>query len=212
MELIKTDIEGLIIIEPQVFGDPRGFFMETYHQRRYQESDIPSQFVQDNLSFSVAKTLRGLHYQARQPQAKLVQVLTGEVFDVAVDVRPGSPTFGQWEGVVLSEENRRQFYVPEGFAHGFCVLSETAHFMYKCSTFYAPEDEVGILWSDPAIGIDWPVTDPIISAKDRQFEPLAAIPQREAATSLIPVIIPRWKTFPPNWDDPDHRTDGAARA
>ncbi len=175
MKVIKTEIEGLIIVEPRVFEDPRGFFMETYHQSRYQECGIASQFVQDNLSFSVAKTLRGLHYQARQPQAKLVQVLTGEVFDVAVDVRPGSPTFGKWEGVVLSEQNKRQFFVPEGFAHGFCVLSETAHFMYKCSTFYAPEDEVGILWSDPEIGIDWPVTDPIISAKDRLFEPLAAI-------------------------------------
>lgn len=179
MKLIKTGIEGLAIIEPQVFEDPRGFFMETYHQNRYQENGIPVRFVQDNLSFSVARTLRGLHYQAQKPQAKLVQVLTGEVFDVAVDVRPGSPTFGQWEGVVLSEENRRQFYVPEGFAHGFCVLSETAHFMYKCSALYAPEDEVGILWSDPEIGIDWPVADPIVSAKDRLFEPLAAIPMEQ---------------------------------
>ena len=179
MKLINTAIEGLIVIEPQVFGDIRGFFMETYHQQRYQALGIPTQFVQDNLSFSVRKTLRGLHYQAKQPQAKLVQVLTGKVFDVAVDVRPGSPTFGEWEGVVLSDQNRRQFFIPAGFAHGFCVLSDTAHFMYKCSTFYAPDDEVGILWSDPQIGIEWPVTDPIVSDKDLQFGPLAAVPKEK---------------------------------
>jgi len=175
MERIKTDLEGLVIIEPNVFEDPRGFFMETYHQQRYQESGITSRFVQDNLSFSVQKTLRGLHYQAKQPQAKLVQVLTGEVFDVAVDLRPGSPTFGKWKGFILSETNKRQFFIPAGFAHGFCVLSGTAHFMYKCSTFYEPDDEVGVLWSDPEIGIDWPVTDPVISEKDRRFKPLAAL-------------------------------------
>lgn len=169
MNVLTTPLKGVLIIEPKIFGDSRGFFTETYHQKRYQASGIDSLFVQDNLSFSVKHTLRGLHYQICRPQAKLVQVLTGEVFDVAVDLRQGSATFGRWEGVHLSGENRRQLFVPEGFAHGFCVLSDTALFSYKCSDFYAPEDEGGVLWSDPAIGIPWPVSAPIISEKDRRY-------------------------------------------
>jgi dTDP-4-dehydrorhamnose 3,5-epimerase len=160
-------IPGPLIIEPDVFDDPRGFFMETYHQKRYEEAGIRHTFVQDNLSFSAKGVLRGLHFQKTRPQAKLVQALMGEVFDVAVDIRPGSETFGKWEGALLSEKNKRQFFVPEGFAHGFCVLSKTALFAYKCSNFYNPKDEGGILWSDPDIGILWPVERPIVSDKDR---------------------------------------------
>ncbi len=169
MKIIKTLLEGVFIIEPKVFRDSRGFFMETYNQNRYRESGIHRIFVQDNLSCSVKGTLRGLHFQVKHPQAKLVQVITGEIFDVAVDIRPDSPTFGKWAGVYLSDQNRRQLFIPEGFAHGFCVLSETAHFLYKCSDFYAPEDEGGIIWSDPEIGINWPVNNPIISDKDKEY-------------------------------------------
>ena len=168
MNIINTSIEDILIIEPRVFEDSRGFFMETYHQKRYLKSGINKIFVQDNLSFSIQGTLRGLHYQVKHPQAKLVQVIKGKIFDVAVDIRPGSSTFGKWTGAYLSDKNKRQFFIPEGFAHGFCVLSETALFLYKCSDFYAPEDECGIHWTDPDIGIDWPVKDPLISEKDRQ--------------------------------------------
>lgn len=175
MNLITTSIPGVLIIEPKVFRDSRGFFMETYHQKRYRESEINRDFVQDNLSFSVKGTLRGLHFQVKRPQAKLVQVIAGEIFDAAVDIRPGSRTFGKWIGVYLSDQNNRQVFIPEGFAHGFCVLSETAHFLYKCSEFYVPEDEGGILWSDPEIGIDWPVTDPIISEKDKKHPRLSEL-------------------------------------
>jgi len=166
---IKTSLKGLLILEPKVFKDQRGYFLETYHHLRYRDCGVDRLFVQDNLSFSTQHTLRGLHFQISEPQTKLVQVITGEIFDVAVDIRPASATFGQWAGIVLSEENKRQLLVPEGFAHGFCVLSQSAHVAYKCSVFYNPADEGGILWSDPAIGIDWPVKDPILSEKDRQF-------------------------------------------
>jgi dTDP-4-dehydrorhamnose 3,5-epimerase len=166
MNIIPTSLEGVVIVEPDVFTDNRGFFMETYHRKRYREAGISHEFVQDNLSFSVKGTLRGLHFQMTRPQAKLVQVISGEIFDVAVDVRPDSPAMGQWVGVHLSSQSRRQLFIPEGFAHGFCVLSETALFMYKCSDFYAKNDEGGILWSDPAIGIQWPVENPIVSDKD----------------------------------------------
>lgn len=176
MNIISTELEGVLIIEPRIFKDKRGFFLETYQQERYENSGIPCTFVQDNLSYSVKNTLRGLHFQIEHPQAKLVQAITGEIFDVAVDIRKGSPTFGRWIGVHLSEENRRQLFIPEGFAHGFCVLSETAHFLYKCSDFYAPGDEAGILWSDPKIGIEWPVSDPIISEKDVDLPHLAEFP------------------------------------
>ncbi|MHB1126541.1 MAG: dTDP-4-dehydrorhamnose 3,5-epimerase [Bacillota bacterium] len=167
MKIIETQLPGVVIIEPQVFGDTRGFFMETWNQERYAESGLPYRFVQDNLSYSARGVLRGLHFQNPQPQGKLVYVLQGEVFDVAVDIRLGSTTFGQWAGVVLSSENKRQFYVPEGFAHGFCVTSEAALFAYKCTDFYNPKTEVGILWNDPDIGIKWPVKDPVLSTKDQ---------------------------------------------
>jgi dTDP-4-dehydrorhamnose 3,5-epimerase len=175
MNIITTSIEGVLIIEPEVFEDSRGFFMETYHRDRYMTSGINRVFVQDNLSYSVHGTVRGLHYQIRNSQAKLVQVISGEIFDVAVDIRPDSPTFGKWTGFHLSGQNRRQLFIPEGFAHGFCVLSEIAYFLYKCSDFFAPDDEGGILWSDPDIGIDWPVEHPIISEKDKQYPCLAEI-------------------------------------
>ncbi len=168
MNIIKTSLEGVLIIEPNVFKDSRGFFMETYHEERYRQFGIDRIFVQDNLSYSVQGTLRGLHFQKKHPQAKLVQVITGEIFDVAVDIRQGSPTFGKWTGVSLSDQNQRQLFIPEGFAHGFCVMSETCHFSYKCSDFYAPDDEGGILWSDPDIGIEWLIKEPIISEKDKK--------------------------------------------
>jgi dTDP-4-dehydrorhamnose 3,5-epimerase len=176
MNVIPTGLDGVVIIEPDVFGDHRGFFMETYQGERYRNAGIRPGFVQDNLSFSVKNTLRGLHYQISRSQAKLVQVITGEIFDVVVDIRSGSSTFGQWLGVRLSEKNRHQLFIPAGFAHGFCVLSEAAHFMYKCSDYYLPEDEGGILWSDSTIGINWPISAPIISDKDACFAPLADIP------------------------------------
>lgn len=179
MNIITTSIEGILIIEPGVFPDKRGFFMETYNQKKYVQANIHTTFVQDNLSFSVRNTLRGLHFQIRHPQAKLVQVITGEIFDVAVDIRPGSETFGKWIGTRLSDQNRRQLFIPEGFAHGFCVLSETAHFLYKCSDFYVPDDEGGIAWSDPDIGIDWPVENPIISVKDSQYPMLSELNEEQ---------------------------------
>jgi dTDP-4-dehydrorhamnose 3,5-epimerase len=150
--------------------------METFHQKKYDELNIGSIFVQDNLSHSVRNTLRGLHYQHPHDQAKLIQVLSGRVFDVAVDIRQGSPTFGQWTGTHLDSEKKQQVYIPEGFAHGFCVLSERATVMYKCSDFYAPESEWGILWSDPFLGIDWPVSDPLLSGKDSKYPYLKDIP------------------------------------
>lgn len=185
MRVVKTALEGVLIIEPQIFEDPRGFFLETYHQSRYQASVCDLLFVQDNLSFSVKNTLRGLHFQRRHPQAKLVQALTGEIFDVTVDIRPDSATFGRWLGVQLSERNKRQLFVPEGFAHGFCVLSPTAHVAYKCSDYYRPDDEGGILWSDPAISIDWPVKTPLISEKDGRL-PLLANLRAEMVGSRMP--------------------------
>ncbi|MBC8199016.1 MAG: dTDP-4-dehydrorhamnose 3,5-epimerase [Desulfobacterales bacterium] len=169
MNIINTALEGVIIIKPEIFTDNRGFFMETYSRDRYKEAGIAGNFVQDNLSYSMKGTLRGLHFQTKRPQAKLVQVVTGEIFDVAVDIRPGSSTFGKWTGVYLSGKNKRQLFIPEGFAHGFCVISEAAHFLYKCSDFYFQHDEGGIIWSDPDIGIDWPIKDPIISEKDKQL-------------------------------------------
>ena len=150
----KTDIEGVFIIEPKVFDDNRGYFMETYNENEFKEAGLNYVFVQDNQSKSKAGVLRGLHFQKTHPQAKLVRVLEGEVFDVAVDLRKGSKTYGKWVGVILSEENKKQFMIPRGFAHGFVVLSETAIFAYKCDEFYHPEDESGIMWNDPEVGID----------------------------------------------------------
>jgi dTDP-4-dehydrorhamnose 3,5-epimerase len=166
VNVIETDLPGVLIIEPKVFGDDRGFFMETWNKERYAEAGIPTEFVQDNLSFSSRGVLRGLHFQDPNPQGKLVSVLQGEVYDVAVDIRRCSPTFGKWTGVRLSSENKRQLYVPEGFAHGFCVTSKTALFSYKCTDFYDPQAEKVLIWNDPGVGIEWPEIEPLISDKD----------------------------------------------
>jgi dTDP-4-dehydrorhamnose 3,5-epimerase len=162
----KTKLEGLLIVEPQVFGDDRGFFMETFNVRDAGKSGIPTTFAQDNHSRSGYGVLRGLHYQYPQWQGKLVRALIGEIYDVAVDIRPGSPTYGEWYGLTLSEENKLQLYVPPGFAHGFCVTSESADVAYKATTFYDPSSDASILWNDPDIGIEWPVQNPILSDKD----------------------------------------------
>jgi dTDP-4-dehydrorhamnose 3,5-epimerase len=172
----QTAIAGVMVFTPDVFPDPRGFFMETYHEKKYRDLGLSRTFVQDNHSHSCRGTLRGLHYQCRHPQAKLVTVMRGKVFDVAVDIRRGSPTFGQWVGQVLSEENRLQMFVPEGFAHGFCVMSEAADVLYKCTDFYSSSDDRGIVWSDPAIGIKWPIPQPLLSDKDSRHPLLANVP------------------------------------
>jgi dTDP-4-dehydrorhamnose 3,5-epimerase len=176
MKVTETSLPGVLIIEPRVFPDGRGFFFETYNRERYSRHGMNNEFVQDNLSYSIKDTLRGLHYQLPHSQAKLVQVLSGEVFDVAVDIRTGSPSFGQWVGVWLSSDNKQQLYIPKGFAHGFCVLSDMALFSYKCDDFYAPDCEEGILWSDPDLGIDWPVKTPLLSDKDRKYPALKDFP------------------------------------
>jgi dTDP-4-dehydrorhamnose 3,5-epimerase len=178
MRFLPTRLPEVILVEPDVFRDSRGYFLETYHQEKYARNGIPGPFVQDNQSLSVRGTLRGLHAQARHPQGKLVWVMEGEIFDVAVDIRPGSPTLGQWVGEILSGENLRQLWIPPGFAHGFCVLSETVRFYYKCTDFYHPEDEIGVIWNDPAIGIDWPIREPLLSPKDRDAPTLAELVQR----------------------------------
>ncbi len=173
MKITPTRLPEVLLIEPDVFGDARGFFMESWHRRRFAAAGLDVDFVQDNHSRSGAGVLRGLHYQLEQPQGKLVRVVAGAVFDVAVDIRRGSPSFGQWTGEILSEENFRMLYVPPGFAHGFCVLSERADFLYKCTDYYNPGDEYGIAWDDPAIGIDWPGGPYILSDKDRANRSLA---------------------------------------
>ena len=173
MEVIPTEIPDVLLIEPKIFGDSRGYFYETYHRDRYRDGRVRVDFVQDNLSYSQRNVLRGLHYQWPQPQAKLVQVLEGEVLDVAVDIRRGSPTFGKSVCQNLSSENKKQLFIPEGFAHGFLVISETALFMYKCSDFYNPSTEKGLYFSDPDLAIPWPVIDPILSQKDAAFPFLA---------------------------------------
>jgi len=176
VKVIETGLPGVLLVEPKVFGDARGFFLETWNRERYLAAGFPDvEFVQDNHSRSAGGVLRGLHFQLNRPQGKLVQVITGAVFDVAVDIRVGSPTFGRWVGHELSEENHRQLWIPPGFAHGFCVLSERADFVYKCTDFYDSADEGGIAWNDPAIGIAWPVADPQLSAKDRDNRMLADI-------------------------------------
>jgi dTDP-4-dehydrorhamnose 3,5-epimerase len=159
-------IPEILLIDPDVFRDDRGHFLESHHCRRYQGHGLPERFVQDNLSFSTQGVLRGLHYQLGVPQGKLVWVVQGEVFDVAVDIRKGSPTFGRWVGLTLTSDNFRQVYIPDGFAHGFCVTSETALFAYKCTDYYTPREERGIRWNDPLLGIDWPIPRPIVSKKD----------------------------------------------
>jgi dTDP-4-dehydrorhamnose 3,5-epimerase len=176
MRTRDTSIPGVLVLEPRVFGDPRGFFVETWQRERYAGLGLPREFVQDNLASSERGVLRGLHVQHPHPQGKLVQVISGEVFDVAVDIRRGSPWFGKWVGVRLSGGNRHQLWVPAGFAHGYCVLSEQAVFAYKCTDFYHPEAELTLLWNDPALGIDWPLAgEPVLSDKDRAGLPLGAV-------------------------------------
>lgn len=180
MNVIETAIPEVLLIEPDVFGDQRGFFLETWNRERYQAAGFPDvDFVQDNHSRSSKWVLRGLHFQLNHPQGKLVQVVTGSVFDVAVDVRVGSPTFGQWVGHKLTEENHRQLWVPPGFAHGFCVLSDMVDFTYKCTDYYYPDDEGGVAWNDPEIGIDWPLDAPTLSAKDQAYTVLSAISEEK---------------------------------
>lgn len=173
----EESIPGVRRIEPVRFEDDRGFFMELYHQGKYSDTGIDPVFVQDNYSRSRRLTLRGLHYQLEHPQDKLVYVITGEIFDVAVDIRQGSPTFGRWTGTLLSDQNTRQLFIPAGFAHGFCVMSDTADVIYKCTDFYTPGDEYGILWSDPDIHIKWPIRSPILSKKDANNPLLADVPK-----------------------------------
>jgi len=172
----QTALPEVRLLTPDVFRDRRGFFLETYSQRRYGALGIEKTFVQDNYSHSVRGTVRGLHYQRRRPQAKLIGVLWGTIYDVAVDLRRGSPTWGRWVGQVLSEENRCQLYIPEGFAHGFAVLSESADVLYKCTDYYDPADDLGVRWSDPRIGVSWPVAEPLLSDKDSGLPLLRDIP------------------------------------
>jgi dTDP-4-dehydrorhamnose 3,5-epimerase len=183
MKLTPTAIPDVVLIEPDVHRDPRGFFLESWHERRYAEGGIPGPFVQDNHSHSRRGALRGLHAQLRRPQGKLVRVVEGEVFDVAVDIRRGSPTFARWAGDRLSGENLRQLWIPPGFAHGFCVLSESVHFEYKCTDFYDASDEIAIAWNDPEIGIEWPLEDPTLSKKDAAAPRLSEVLDR----------LPAWK-------------------
>jgi dTDP-4-dehydrorhamnose 3,5-epimerase len=183
MNIKKLNIEDILLIEPDVYEDQRGFFMEVFHHNHYSQIMNHRNFVQDNLSFSKRHTLRGLHFQIKHPQAKFVQAISGEIFDVAVDIRKESPTFGRWIGEILSDQNRRQLFIPEGFAHGFCVLSETAHVLYKCTEIYYPEDDNGIVWSDPDIGIDWPIKDPILSEKDKHLPSLTSFQSKQRSNT-----------------------------
>ena len=176
MKVTTCDLHGLLIIEPDVFGDNRGYFMESWNRQRYREAGLEFDLVQDNFSLSRRGTLRGLHFQNPLAQGKLVSVLQGEVFDVGVDIRRRSPTFGRWFGMTLSAENKRQFFLPPGFAHGFLVLSEMALFHYKCTDYYSPKDEQGFRWDDPDVGIKWPVESPILSKRDAAAPCLKAIP------------------------------------
>jgi dTDP-4-dehydrorhamnose 3,5-epimerase len=178
VKVIRTGIDGVLVVEPEVYRDERGYFAETYHSRKLREHGISDDFVQDNQSRSVRGTLRGLHSQSRRPQSKLVRVLSGEIFDVAVDVRRSSPTFKQWVGVVLSADNFKQLYVPAGFLHGFCVLSPEAEVAYKCGNFYDPGGELGVIWNDPDLAIEWPIQAPLLSPKDRTWPRLADVMDR----------------------------------
>jgi dTDP-4-dehydrorhamnose 3,5-epimerase len=181
MKRIETDLKDVVLIEMDEFRDARGFFMESFHQEKFKSLGIDARFVQDNHSGSMRGTLRGLHFQLPHAQGKLVRAIAGAVYDAAVDIRVGSPTFGKFFGTILSSENRLQIYIPEGFAHGFCVLSDFAELQYKCTDFYAPECERGIAWNDPDLGIDWPIADPMLSKKDTEHLRLKDIP-----TSLLP--------------------------
>ena len=178
MRFVPTDLPGVVLVEPDIHRDDRGFFLETYHAEKYRAGGIEGPFVQDNHSRSVAGTLRGLHLQVRRPQGKLVRAIEGEIFDVAVDVRRGSPTFGRWVGVTISAGNFRQCYIPPGFAHGFAVVSPIAQVEYKCTDLYDPAYELGVAWNDPAIGIAWPIAQPVLSARDRHNPPLASLLDR----------------------------------
>ena len=175
MKFLTTRLPGVLIIEPEVYRDERGWFLETYHAGKYQDGGIPLAFVQDNCSSSVRGTLRGLHAQTARPQGKLVRVTRGEIFDVAVDIRRGSPTFASWESVTLTAENFKQIYIPPGFAHGFCVLSDVAEVEYKCTNVYTPGDEISIAWNDKDIGIQWPLDSPILSPKDAAGQSLKTL-------------------------------------
>ena len=181
MNIIETPIAGVKVIEPKSFGDARGFFLETFSAQRYRDAGIDAVFVQDNHSRSRKGVLRGLHYQLQHPQGKLVSVTRGEVLDIAVDIRVGSPTFGQWYGALLNDENHHQMYIPPGLAHGFVVLSDIVDFIYKCTDYYHPEDEKGLLWNDPAIGVDWQIDEQLLSEKDRHNKTLAEL---QAANDL----------------------------
>ena len=188
MKVIETPLPGVLVLEPELHGDSRGFFLETYREDTLKEAGISERFVQDNHSRSTRGVLRGLHYQLTQPQGKLVRVARGAVFDVAVDVRCGSPTFGQWYGATLDEESMRMMYIPPGFAHGFVVLTDIADFIYKCTDYYHPQSEQGVLWNDPAIGIKWPITDARLSEKDGnnpilQNQPEELLPRYSGASS-----------------------------
>jgi dTDP-4-dehydrorhamnose 3,5-epimerase len=182
VKFLATDLPGVILIEPDVYRDGRGFFLETYHAEKYRRGGIPGPFVQDNHSYSVLGTLRGLHLQLGRPQGKLIRAIEGAIFDVAVDVRVGSPTFGRWAGATISAQNFFQYYVPPGFAHGFCVVSPFAQVEYKCTDLYDPTSEIGLPWDDPTVGISWPTLDPILSERDRRHRPL-----RELLD-----VLPRW--------------------
>lgn len=184
MKIIETAIPDVLLLEPTVHGDARGYFMETFRESWFRDHGIQARFVQDNQSRSVRGTLRGLHYQMKQPQGKLVRVVSGEVFDVAVDLREGSASFGQWAGDILSADNKRQLWVPPGFAHGFYVVSESAELYYKCTDYYCPEHEHSLLWNDPAVGIEWPVSgdSPLLSAKDAAGLVLAEAPHYPPAS------------------------------
>ena len=178
MKFLPTELPGVVIVEPDVHRDARGWFVETWSAPKYAAGGIEATFVQDNHSHSVRGTLRGLHAQTPHAQAKLLRAAVGEIFDVAVDIRRGSPTFGKWVGVVLSAETGRQIYIPEGFAHGFCVLSETADLAYKCTDVYVPQDEITLRWDDPAIGIRWPIAEPLLSPRDASAKTLAELGDR----------------------------------
>lgn len=186
MKLSETALPGVVLIEPRVFEDARGYFLETWHQSRYAEAGLDVRFVQDNVSYSRHGVLRGLHFQHPNPQGKLVYVLEGEVFDVAVDVRVDSPSFGRWVGTTLSADNKRQMYIPPGYAHGFCVTGDHALFMYKCTDFHHPQAEVGIRWDDPDLAIAWPLTHPQVGDKDQHAPALKDLPRERLPVFQLP--------------------------
>ena len=190
MRFFPKELPGVVVVEPDVHRDPRGYFLETFHAEKYAAAGIPPVFVQDNHSSSVRHTLRGLHMQVRKPQGKLVRVTEGEIWDVAVDVRPGSPTFGRWTAEILSATNFRQLYIPPGCAHGFCVLSEAAEVQYKCTELYDPVDEIGIAFDDPTLAIAWPVRQPLLSDRDRRHGGLADVVDRISMIGATPAVAP----------------------